>query len=462
MKRIYSVSLTRGYMTLTTAYTVPLAILTVLMVFYVGSVNDSMHEAAKQAAAVAEGGRVATDRVQTHPSYLPLPEIVIGLAVIVTLIGGIISRKTIGRRTLDAVDDMVATADAAAGGDYTREAQRTMDNEYGAVQAAFNEVLVTFRGAIGQIDHAGAELRLASAEMAHTADESGHAIGEIAQAMTSIGEGAGHQVEQVAAARQALEEIEIAVRGASEHARDAQKKIAETERMSEEGAQLAGEVYTAMAAVRDSAAETADAVRSLGLKSVDIDVIVQAIRDISEQTNMLALNASIEAARAGEQGKGFANVAEEVRLLAEEARESAERIAGLIGEIQTQTDAAVGEMESGLERVEAGFVAIERDRDTFGEVGAEVHSLHEDAAGIGDLTDEISSEVAAVKEQIERLAGVAQRSDSAVGEVTAATERTTAGAEYVSASAQRVAQTAGALTEIAGQFRTSDDADGDG
>ena len=75
----------------------------------------------------------------------------------------------------------------------------------------------------------------------------------------------------------------------------------------------ATEVQEAMQAVRESSLKTATVVRSLGEKSSDIDLIVQAIAGIAQQTNMLALNASIEAARAGEQGKGFKNVAEEVR-----------------------------------------------------------------------------------------------------------------------------------------------------
>ena len=83
------------------------------------------------------------------------------------------------------------------------------------------------------------------------------------------------------------------------------------------------------------------AIRGLGDKSERIGGIVDTITGIAEQTNLLALNAAIEAARAGEQGRGFAVVAEEVRKLAEESQQAAGQIAGLIGEIQAETEHAV-------------------------------------------------------------------------------------------------------------------------
>lgn len=455
MKRILAMPLVRGYMVLTLGYTIPTMIIAMLAAVYVGQVDQTVTDAAAQAAAASKGGTVDTSAVTAQPNYLPIPQFVVGLAVVISLVGGAISRKTMGHRTLTAADDLVASANAAASGDFTVDVQQSMTNEYGEIQKDFSAMITQFRGTIERIEHSASELRMAATEMAHTADESGHAIGEIAQAMGSISEGAGHQADQIEAAAMALDAIEAAVRDASEHTREAQNRIADTEKLSEHGTQLVEEAYQAMALVRDSSSETAEAVRSLGVKSADIDVIVQAIRDIAEQTNMLALNASIEAARAGEQGKGFANVAEEVRLLAEEARESAERIAALISEIQSQTNSAVLEMESGAQRVEAGFEAIDRDRATFTEIGAEVHALHEDAADISELADAITGEVLAVKQQITQLEGFAEQSTTATETVSAATQQTSAGAQQVSASAQRVADTAAVLAELAGRFKTS-------
>ncbi|MBI5310082.1 MAG: methyl-accepting chemotaxis protein [Actinobacteria bacterium] len=455
MKRIYEMPLVSGYLLLTTTYTVPLVILSLIVVYYVGVNDDEIQRIAGQAAAAAENGKVETAQLAQAPNHPPFPQIVIAMAAFVTLVGGAISRKTIGRRTLEAADGLVQAANSAASGDFSVRIERTLGSEYGEVQRAFAAMIDAFRETIDRIEVSASDLRMAATEMAHTADESGHAIGEVSQAMGSINQGASSQVEQIVSARRALEEIERAVHDASEHAAEARDRIADTERLSESGADLAQQAYAAMADVRDSASETADAVRSLGVKSADIDVIVQAIRGIAEQTNMLALNASIEAARAGEQGKGFANVAEEVRLLAEEARDSAERIAGLIGEIQSQTGAAVLEMETGLERVEAGFGAIERDRATFTEIGVEVHTLHEDASGISDLAGAISDEVVSVKRQIDEIAGFAEDSSGATEQVTASTQQTSAGAQQVSASAQRVADTAAVLTEVASRFKTS-------
>ncbi len=113
-----------------------------------------------------------------------------------------------------------------------------------------------------------------------------------------------------------------------------------------------------MQAVRDSSAQTSEAIRSLGEKSDQIGGIVETITGIAAQTNLLALNAAIDAARAGEHRRGFAVVAEEVRHLAEESQQAAATIAEPIEQIQQETARAVQVVEVGAEQTSASTQQI--------------------------------------------------------------------------------------------------------
>jgi methyl-accepting chemotaxis protein len=377
---------------------------------------------------------------------------IVGLFFFFVLSGAVV-RRLLGKESLARANRLVEESRTAAGGDLRVEPVIDAGNEYGDLQRSFSAMIGSFRQTIGRIDHAAIDLKAAASEMAHTADEAGNAIGEVAQAIGSISEGASHQVSLVSHSSDLVAGIEASVRDTSEHAREAQRQGADTERLSEEGMLRAAEVQEAMQAVRESSLNTATVVRSLGEKSSDIDLIVQAIAGIAQQTNMLALNASIEAARAGEQGKGFRNVAEEVRLLAEDAQSSAEQIAKLVTEIQSQTAQAVAAMENGVVRVEEGFDTVNRNRQTFHDISAAVRALNISSADISELAEGIARGTGNVRQQIEEVASVAEESSASTEEVSASTQQTSAAAEEVSASAQRVAQTAANLAELSGRFK---------
>ncbi|MFY9488541.1 MAG: methyl-accepting chemotaxis protein [Solirubrobacterales bacterium] len=349
--------------------------------------------------------------------------------------------------------DLVRFTDEAASGDLTRVIERDNETQIGDVQEALGKMLASFSATIRRIELAADELNGAASEMAHTSDEAGHAIGEVAQAVSSISEGAAHQVDLVTRTSDVVAEIETAITDAASTASDAQLQSAETEKLTEEGVARATEVQEAMQAVRDTSAQTATVVRSLGEKSSDIDQIVRAITDIAAQTNLLALNAAIEAARAGEQGRGFAVVAEEVRRLAEDAQHSAGDIAVLIGEIREQTEEAVIAMEAGVERVESGSEVVSRNRQTFYDISGAVRAFHETTAEIASLAKGISIDAGRVREQIEEVASVAEESSASTEQVSASTQQTAAAAQEVTASAQRVAQTAVNLAELAKRFK---------
>lgn len=450
---LFRTPMVRAYVTLVASYVSVSIAIAIMAGVYINSVDNRVAGVAERAKVGGHDGKVSTAELRDGIDYAPYAQWLILSMLAIVVGGGLLSRLTLGKQTLIATDLLVADATAAAQGDLSVSSRVVMDNEYGQAQRSLAAMLTSFNSTVTRIDRAASELTSAASEMAMTADESGHAVGEVAQAMSSISEGAGHQARLILEASDVLGEIENSIRDASEHSHQAQLQIADTERLSERGVELVAQAQQAMSDVRDSASQTALAVRSLGFKSGDIDQIVQAISGISAQTNMLALNASIEAARAGDQGRGFANVAEEVRLLAEEAHDSAERIAALIDDIQDQTDKAVVAMEAGVERVEAGFDAVNRDRATFTEIGAEVHALTEAATQVHELADEIAADTVKVREQIEQVATVAEQSSAATQQVSASTQQTSAAAEQVSASAQRVAETAAALAAVAGRFK---------
>ncbi|MBI4897023.1 MAG: methyl-accepting chemotaxis protein [Actinobacteria bacterium] len=449
----------RAYPLATLVSVIPIGILGLLMAFYVNSFNGDVNKVETQvnALSIKSDEAVPKGAVATRFNEGDLVNEWIILQLFMTVLGGVYVRIVLGKGTMLAAEQLVAEARAAAGGDLSVQPGRWFNNEYGDLQEAFGQMVGSFRETIAQIESAAAELKQSAGEMAHTSDEAGHAIGEVAQAISSISEGASHQVSLVSRASDVVAEIEGSIRDTSEHAREAQRQSADTERLSEEGVQRAAEVQDAMRAVRESSLNTAGVIRGLGEKSSDIDIIVRAITDIAAQTNMLALNASIEAARAGEQGKGFANVAEEVRILAEDAQNSAEEIAALVREIQSQTAQAVSAMEDGVVRVEEGFDTINRNRETFGDISGAVRELHQSSTEISELADGIAIGAGQVRGQIEEVASVAEQSSASTQQVSASTEETSAAAEEVSASAQRVAQTAANLAELAGRFTLPED-----
>ncbi len=267
-------------------------------------------------------------------------------------------------------------------------------------------------------------LKGTSERMESASSEAGRAVAEIAQAVTDVAEGAERQVRMVGEAR------DSATQTASE--------AADAQRMSEEGVSSAGRAADAMKAVRDSADTVSAVMDELSGMSEEIGTIVETITNIAGQTNLLALNAAIEAARAGEQGRGFAVVAEEVRKLAEESQQAAERIATLIARIQRETSSAVAAVASSAEQTEEGVAVVEQTREAF--------------AAITQRVGQIAGRVDSIVKAATDVAAVAEESSASVEQVSASTQETSATTDAVAASAAELARTAADLETIVAGF----------
>lgn len=452
--RLLHLPMVRGYAVGLALSAVPILLISVGVWLYLGGVGGQADDFTAQVQAVSGGSAASVKSADlVAPSFTNIVPVWAIVVFMIVIIGAAFLQVVFVKPTNAMVAKLVGDARAVAGGDLRPESVVTFGNEYGLLQASMGRMIGSFRTTVGRIDVASAELREAAVEMARTSDEAGNAIGEVAQSISAISEGASHQVDLVTRSGSVVREIEDQIRDATEHASEAQRQSADTEKLAEEGLASASEVEQAMQSVRESSLVTSEVIRSLGEKSADIDQIVQAITDIAAQTNMLALNASIEAARAGDQGRGFANVAEEVRVLAEDAQASAEQIAILVREIKLQTEQAVEAMEDGAVRVEDGFETVNRNRQTFIDISGAVRTLAVSSNEISELADGIARGTQQVREQIEEVASVAEHSSASTEEVSASTEQTSAAAEQVSASAQKVAHTAAAMSELSARFQ---------
>lgn len=447
--------LTRAYMITVTVSVLPASAWAIWYALRIGQHASDAGALEAAASTSAEGdkfGSLASTAFGGPPSVW-----VWLVGVMVTfLFAGALLRILLGNRTVATVDHMVVDMRAAATGDLSIEPRVTMTNEYGALQTEFARLVHNFRSTITRIDRAARDLREASREMSHTSDEAGHAIGEVAQAIGAISEGAAHQVDLVMRSAQHIDSIEKAVSDADEHASEVLRQSTDAGNLADAGVSRAADVEAAMLVTREAAYETAEIVRELGHRSSDIDIIVQSIADIATQTNMLALNASIEAARAGESGRGFANVAEEVRVLAEDAQRAVAEIGSVIGEITEKTSDSIVAMEDGISRVEDSEDTLARNRQTFTDISVAIHDLSDRSSEIGELTANIVAAAARARKHVGEVASLAQESSATTEQVSASTQETSAAAEEVSASAQHVADTAALLAELSGRFTLPD------
>ena len=177
---------------------------------------------------------------------------------------------------------------------------------------------------------------------------------ELSVAANEISLASHNQAESSAASAAAIEELTVSINEVSEIAMTTEKNSSDTANLAEQGGIVVRQAAQKIEQIADSVHESTGRIQSLVTRSQEIGKITQVIKEIADQTNLLALNAAIEAARAGEQGRGFAVVADEVRKLAERTSQATAEISGMVVAIQEDTQHTVNAMEGATPLVKQG------------------------------------------------------------------------------------------------------------
>lgn len=338
---------------------------------------------------------------------------------------------------------------AVAGGklDVSPLTLRSKD-EIGQLAQAFNTMLANLRHLIGQVSSSADQVANSAEELTSSSAQSALAAGQVADSITEVAAGAEKQVVAVNAASSNITQLFNGVEQIATNTRAMAATSDTAASAAQSGGKMVAQAIRQITNIETTVTGIAQVVQKLGERSQEIGQIIVTISGIAGQTNLLALNAAIEAARAGEQGRGFAVVAEEVRKLAEQSEQAAQKITALIGEIQADTTKAVAAMDDGTREVKAGTEIVTAAGGSFNEITALVNQVSRQVAEVlGEIQTMANSSnqfIASIHEIDQITKGTAEHSQT----VSAATEEQSASMEEIAAASQ-------ALTKMADELQTA-------
>lgn len=309
--------------------------------------------------------------------------------------------------------------------DLTVRAQYHDKSELGQMSQALNQTLGKFSEVVNDISSSSIALASEAEETAQTCE---HSFKNIAE-----------QQSELALVATAIEEMSATVKEVAENTQSAAEVAKNTDQKAQSGLITVQESYRSIESLADEITDLTTRIRSLHESSLNITSIVDVIKSIAEQTNLLALNAAIEAARAGEQGRGFAVVADEVRTLAQRTQDSTAEIESVIDKLQTQADSAFNVIENSQKKASA---AVESSK----EVEQTLDGITNSVSHIFSLTEQVA---VAVEQQSVVTQEVAQN----VINIEGKSLESVTGSKQISSTAQHQASLVVSLQDVARQFK---------
>lgn len=323
-------------------------------------------------------------------------------------------------------------------------------DEIGSVSSSFNDMIVSLRQMITQINDITNGVFESTKSLVITADQVTNITTQIASATNEVAAGTEAQVEAI---NEAATNVKIVVENIKV-IQDEVHNVSNESNNNEVTVKKAEERVHTMSAqmdkIRSSVSTASDSMVELKEISIQIGDIVSIINSIADQTNLLALNASIEAARAGEHGKGFAVVADEIRKLAEESRNSTDNIKALIEQTQNRANQAMDAIDTGNTEAEIGETLLKEVSSSFRAIDNGVSVTRQSMTNLTDRTNSITESIQLVYKMIESVEDTSQMSAANSEEVAASTDEQAASVEEITATIQ-------SLEEMMHQLKASVD-----
>ncbi|OCT34499.1 HAMP domain-containing methyl-accepting chemotaxis protein [Pseudomonas putida] len=346
-------------------------------------------------------------------------------ATLLALLIGVLAAVIITRQITRPLRETLAVVEKIAGGDLTHNLQVTRRDELGVLQQGIARMGTTLRDLISGIRDGVTQIASAAEELSAVTEQ------------TSAGANSQKvETDQVATA---MHEMAATVQEVARNAEQASLAATNADGEARAGDKVVGEAINQIERLAAEVNRSTEAMNLLQQESQKIGSVMDVIKSVAEQTNLLALNAAIEAARAGEAGRGFAVVADEVRGLAQRTQKSTEEIEELVASLQNGTQQVANAM-LGSRTLTDSSVELAR------KAGASLESITSTVSGIQSMNQQIAAAA-------EQQSAVAEEISRSILNVRDVSEQTAAASDETAASSVELARLGGQLQTLVSHFR---------
>ncbi|MDF2607393.1 MAG: hypothetical protein K0S34_1589, partial [Bacillales bacterium] len=306
------------------------------------------------------------------------------------------------------------------------------NDEFKDLENSFNDMMDNLSKSLRQVEDTSQTVLKTASSLTVMSEETTESISQVASAIGEIAQGTGLQAENSQDIVHQINDLSTNLDKISVATIDMDSVSTSSTELSEKGLIQVGQLTEKAQQTQKATNEVSVFVKEVSDHMEEINAIIKAISDITDQTNLLSLNASIESARAGEHGRGFAVVANEVRNLAEQSKASAVEIQKIVSNIKSVVKKAVEAMDRTKLVVEEQDAVVLETKQIFSAILTSVQDLASKVAEVKQTVSSSEANKVMVVQQMESITAVSQETASATEEVSASSEEISATMEQFS------------------------------
>lgn len=348
---------------------------------------------------------------------------------------------------------VTAASKEIAAGNIERTSLKETSDEIGQLAKGFNHMSGELRTLVSGLQETSSQLVESATDLSAISEETSASSEEIGRAIGDISNGTLHQASDLEIANQQMTQFNQSIENVKEQSDQIKRISDQSNQSSEQGQQIVQQLKQSNEQSIQASQGIRSGIEQLSTKVQDISQITDTIESISNETNLLALNASIEAARAGEHGKGFSVVASEVRNLAEQTKQSAVQIQQMIQGIKEETTATAGMMSKTMDRFAELDEAVHATEQEFNSISTSISQTIVETNAMAKELNTLLEQNDLITKAMHGAAHISQENAAAIEEITASTDEQVTAISNVAKAAERLNELSMRLNQDIARYR---------